>query len=122
MKILVVESHADIRYLVEEFLRRKLDDIEVAATGNAEVAAADLQAGGFGGLVIGSIQHQAAQELSRLAQDHDTFVVLFASSSETANIGSAAAAVIRQPDFQRLIEVVGELVVQEALRRIGKRG
>jgi len=121
LKILVVESHADIRYLVEEFLRRKLDDIEVAATGNAEVAAADLQAGGFCGLVIGSIQYQAAQELSRLAQDHDAFVVLFVSSSETNCLRNTTAATIRQPDFQRLIEAVGELVIQDARRRIGGR-
>ena len=117
----MVESHADIRYLVEEFLRRKLDGIEVTATGNADAAAANLQAGGFGGLVIGSTQHRAAMDLSRLAQDHDAFVFLFASSPETDGLRSTAAATIRQPDFQGLIEAVGELVVQDARRRIGGR-
>lgn len=121
MKILVVEPHADIRYLVEEFLRRKLEGIEVTSTGNAEVAAATLQAGGFGGLVIGGIQQRAAMDLSRIARDHDAFVVLFVSSSETNCLRNTNAATIRQPDFQRLIEAVGELVIQDARRRIGGR-
>ena len=106
---------------VEEFLRRKLDGIEVTTTGNAEVAAATFRAGGFGGLVIGSTQQRAAMDLSRLAQDHDAFVVLFTSGPETDGLRGTAAATIRQPDFQRLIEAVSELVVQDARRRIGGR-